>query len=95
MLGSSSGDGMPPSWPNARDSVAPDRLFCNWMGKSNARNKADRNACRLSADHRPYSSVLGVGNGNGYLAGISPLGEVKIEEPRTGLGTSSACLKTD
>jgi hypothetical protein len=60
--------------------VWPRTGFFNWIGKSNARNKEDRNSCRLSADHRPYSSVLGVSIGNGCLAGISPLGEVKIEE---------------
>jgi hypothetical protein len=49
------------------------------MGKSNAPNKANRNSCRLTADHRPYSSMLGVSIGNGCLASISPLGEVKIQ----------------
>jgi hypothetical protein len=82
LLGWAARRGMvPPSWPNARDGVAPDRPFFNWMGESNARNKADHNACRLGADHHPYSSVLGVSIGNGCLAGISSLGEVKIEEP--------------
>lgn len=68
-----------PSWPNARDGVAPDQLFCNWMEESNARNKADRNDCYRGADHRPDGSVLGVSTGDGCLAGISPLGKVKVE----------------
>jgi len=53
--------------------------FVIGWGKSSARNKANRNYCCLSADHRPYSSVLGVSIGNGRLAGISPLGKVKVE----------------
>lgn len=66
-----------PSWPNARDGVAPDRLFCNWVGGSNGRSKTDRNFRCRGADHRLYNSVLGVSIGNGRLAGISPLSKVE------------------
>jgi hypothetical protein len=37
------------------------------------------NHCRFGADDRIYSGVLGVSIGSGYLAGIPPLAEVKVE----------------
>jgi hypothetical protein len=40
--------------------------------------KQTGNYCCLSADHRPYSSVLGLSIGNGRLE--SPLGKVKVED---------------
>lgn len=66
--------------------------FVIGWGKFNARNKADRNYCCLSADHRPYSSVLGLSIGNGRLASISPLGKVKVEDRKIFGGRSAIIL---
>jgi hypothetical protein len=68
---------VPPSWLNARDGRTD--CFVFGRGKSNPRNKTNGSYCCLIADHRPCSGMLGVGIGNGRLAGISPLAKVKVE----------------
>jgi hypothetical protein len=68
---------VPPSWPNAREGVAPDRLFCNWMGQSNAEKKYRNHYC-FTANHRVCGGVLGVGIGNSCLVGVSALANFDI-----------------
>jgi hypothetical protein len=53
-------------------------MLAGARGNSNARRTA-ANHCRFGADDRTYRGVLGVSVGNDCLAGISPLGEAKVE----------------
>ena len=62
-------------------------LLTGW-GKFNAPgNSQDQIRCCFIADDRAYSGVLGVSIGNGCLAGISLLVEVKVEGRKV-LGTT-------